>query len=92
MRVRLPSGKQFEASADRSLLCSAEAAGISLLYSCRTRRCSTCKGRVADGATAALHDEQGLTPREKSDGWVLTCVRVPVSDVQLEIEELADVH
>ncbi len=84
-------GKSFPADADEALLDAALRAGVALEYSCRTGRCSTCKGRVRSGTTLALHEEVGLSPEERSDGWILTCVRAAVSNVELDVNDLGDV-
>lgn len=73
---------------DSSLLDASETAGVRPAYSCRTGRCSTCKAKVLSGKTRVLHDEVGLTPEERSDGWVLTCVRAAETDTVLEFAEV----
>jgi len=67
-------------------------AKVALAYSCRTGRCSTCKGRLRRGTTEALRDEPGLTSGELAEGWILTCVRSASTDVELEVEDLGDVR
>lgn len=90
--VRITSGKSFIATAGETLLDAALRANITLSYSCRTGRCGTCKGQVRAGSTVATHDEFGLSESEPAAGWVLTCVREAVSDVDLDIEDLGDVY
>jgi CDP-4-dehydro-6-deoxyglucose reductase, E3 len=90
--ARTTSGKQFDVSDGESLLDAALRAHVTLAYSCRTGRCSTCKGKVKRGDTTVLHDELGLTPDERADGWVLTCVRAATSDVEIEVEDLGNAH
>jgi CDP-4-dehydro-6-deoxyglucose reductase len=88
--VHLSSGKNFEAASDISLLEAATKAGVSLPYSCKTGRCSTCKCRVLRGETNALIEELGLTEMEKAEGWILSCARTAATDVVLEVEDLGD--
>ena len=90
MLVRISSGKHFDATGDDTLLDAAHRANVTLPYSCKTGRCSTCKGKVRGGETFALHDELGLTAEERQAGWILTCVRSAASDVHLEIDDLGD--
>jgi CDP-4-dehydro-6-deoxyglucose reductase, E3 len=90
--ARTTSGKQFDVTEGEALLDAALRAHVTLAYSCRTGRCSSCKGKVKSGITIALHDELGLTPQEREAGWVLTCVRTPTSDVELEVEDLGDIR
>lgn len=66
-------------------------AGFSMPYSCKTGRCSTCKCKVLQGSTVALHPESGLTDEERDEGWILSCVRAAESDVLLNIDDLGDV-
>lgn len=89
--ITTTSGKRFEAVAGESLLDAGLRCGVALGYSCRTGRCSSCKGRVQAGKTAALHEELGLTPSEREAGWILACVRTAVSDVEIEVEDLGDI-
>jgi CDP-4-dehydro-6-deoxyglucose reductase len=89
--ITISSGKQFEAGADESLLDAALRAGVSLEYSCRTGRCSSCKCVVAEGSTRALHDEVGLSAAELAAGWILSCARAASSDVSLAVNDLGDV-
>lgn len=90
MFVSISSGKTFVASGEETLLDAAQRAGITLPYSCKTGRCSTCKARIASGKTVARHEELGLTEAEREAGWILSCVRSAAADLQLEIEDLSD--
>jgi CDP-4-dehydro-6-deoxyglucose reductase, E3 len=90
--ARTTSGKQFAVADGESLLDGALRAHLTLAYSCRTGRCGTCKGRVRNGSTTALHDELGLSPTEREAGWVLTCVRSASTDLEIEVDDLGDVQ
>lgn len=37
-----------------------------------------------------MHPELGLTEQEKQEGWILTCVRTPDSDIVIEAEDLGE--
>lgn len=89
--ITLTSGTSFTADAGISILDAAAKAGVSMPYSCKTGRCSTCKCRVISGKSNALHDETGLSVAEKTDGWILGCVRSPESDLLLEAEDLGTI-
>jgi CDP-4-dehydro-6-deoxyglucose reductase len=86
--VQLSSGKVFESLGDVSLLDAAATSGVSLPYSCKTGRCSTCKCRVISGETKALVAELGLTDSDRQGGWILTCARSALTDLVLEVEDL----
>ncbi|MBB3195159.1 FAD-binding oxidoreductase [Roseateles terrae] len=89
--VTIANGKTFTAAEGESLLDAALRQHITLDYSCRTGRCSTCRSRVSNGTTVPLRDETGLSAAEQAEGYVLTCVRGACSDVLLDIEDLGDV-
>ncbi|UUX96778.1 FAD-binding oxidoreductase [Aquabacterium sp. J223] len=85
-------GRRFESRDGETLLDAALRHGLAFPYSCRTGRCSTCKGRLADvAATMALTDELGLSQAERETGAILTCVRTATADLRLEIEDLTGV-
>ncbi len=87
-QIQTTHGLAFAAEAGESILDAALRAGVSLPYSCRTGRCSTCKCRIKSGDARALHPETGLTPSELAEGWVLSCVRSASGDVVLDVESL----
>jgi len=89
--VTISSGKSYEVQAGESLLDAALRQGVVLDYSCRTGRCSSCKGRVLSGETVATHDELGLSTDERVRGFILTCVRQACGPVELEIDDLGDI-
>lgn len=90
--VTLSSGKSFQAPAESTILDAASQAHIALPYSCKTGRCSTCKCKVINGTTRALHPESGLTEQEKAEGWILSCVRTVETDLVLEVDDLGGVE
>lgn len=81
--VMAPSGRSFAAPSDRTLLHSAEAAGIALPNACRNGTCRTCLRALHAGSVAYEIPWPGLLPEEKAGGWVLPCVAYPRSDVTL---------
>ncbi len=82
--------RTFRQAETQTILDAAALGGIQLPYSCKTGRCSTCKCKVIDGQTYALHDEIGLTEDDKAAGWILSCVRSAKTDLLLDIEDLGD--
>lgn len=90
--ISLSNGAKFEASAGSSILNAAANSKITLPYSCKTGRCSTCKCRVIDGSTRPLFDEIGLPEHEKAGGWILSCVRTAETDVLLEVDDLVGIE
>ena len=84
--VTTTSGISFRQREEDTILHAAEKSGISLAYSCRNGRCSSCKFKVISGDTISLVDEIGLTQKEKNSGWILSCCRSATSNLKIEIE------
>lgn len=79
--------RAFRMVAGRTILESAEAAGLALPYSCRAGVCSTCRTKVVDG-TVAMDRNQALEDWEVQAGFVLCCQARPTSDrVELSYDE-----
>ena len=89
--VTLTSGKTFESAQGASILDAATQAKITLPYSRKTGRCSTCKCKVIEDETTALQIETGLTVAQKAKSWILSCVRSAQTNVTLEVEDLGNV-
>ncbi|QPF72745.1 2Fe-2S iron-sulfur cluster binding domain-containing protein [Roseateles sp. DAIF2] len=89
--IIISSGKSFDAKDGETILDAALRQHVVLDYSCRTGRCSSCKGRVLSGTTQPLHDELGLNAQERAEGFILTCVRQACGPVELEITDLGDI-
>lgn len=83
-------GKSFPQIDGQAVLDAAAKAGISLPYSCKNGRCSTCKCKVLSGQSTAMVDELGLTSDEKAQGFILSCVRSASTDMLIEVEDLGD--
>lgn len=90
IKIHTTYGKAFSQSAGQTLLDAAAKSGICLPYSCKSGRCSTCKCKVLSGQSVATVDELGLTSEEKSQGFVLSCVRSALSDILIDVEDLGD--
>jgi len=90
--IRITSGVSFSQLPGKSILESGERSDIGLPYSCRTGRCSSCKCLVLSGQTELLSAELGLTQEEKTDGWILSCVRTAVSDLDIEVDDLGELE
>lgn len=88
--VKLANTITFECSSDQTLLEAARLQGIALEHSCRTGRCGVCKARVLSGTTLTKKAEESLNADDHSGGFILTCCRTAVSDVELDIADLGE--
>lgn len=86
--VFLLDGKSFTNKANQTILSAAEQQKITLEHSCRNGRCGACKALVSSGNTVALKPEASLSAQEQSSGFILTCCRTALTDIQLDIEDL----
>ena len=70
----------------QTLLDAGLAAGLPMPYSCTVGNCGDCMVRLR-GGEVAMNVPNCLTPQQKADGYVLTCVGCPLSRVTLDIAE-----
>ncbi|MBT2325171.1 2Fe-2S iron-sulfur cluster binding domain-containing protein [Variovorax paradoxus] len=86
MKARIePGGFDVDLEPDRTLLQSADAAGIELPSSCRNGTCRTCICKLVAGQVRYRIEWPGVSADEKAEGWILPCVAEPQGDVTLDV-------
>lgn len=80
--------RTFNFSADRgSILENARAEGIRAPFACKAGVCATCRAKVISGKVE-MAKNFGLTDDEVTQGFVLTCQSVPLTDdVELDFDQ-----
>jgi CDP-4-dehydro-6-deoxyglucose reductase, E3 len=67
------------------VLAAAQLAGLPLPHSCRSGRCGSCRARLLSGRVEYRDGPPpGLSPQERSEGFVLLCQALARSDLVVE--------
>lgn len=84
-----PSGRQFSAEADETLLDAALRQGLLLPYGCKDGACGACKGKILGGevdqGSSVL---PGLKDEDRAAGLILFCCAKPCSDLEIECRQV----
>lgn len=85
-----PSGRQFSAQHDETLLAAGIRQGVGLPYGCKDGACGSCKCKMLSGSVQhGAHQAKALSAEEESQGMVLTCCATPTADVVLESRQVS---
>jgi CDP-4-dehydro-6-deoxyglucose reductase, E3 len=84
-----PSGRQFEALADETILTAGLRQGVGMPYGCKDGACGSCKCKKLSGqVTHGAHQSKALSDEEEVQGFVLACCATAHSDVVLESRQV----
>lgn len=91
--VTFPRGHKVIARAGETVLEAALRQGINLPYQCRDGGCGTCKGKILRGSVDyGVYQEGVLTDAEKEEGKALLCCAKPLSDLDIECDEVDELN
>ncbi len=86
-----PSGRQFTATEDQSILAAGLAQSIPMPYGCQDGACGSCKClKISGEVEMGEHSERALSAEEKAQGYILACKSTAKSDVVLENKQVTD--
>lgn len=88
--ISLKNNKNFRCSENETLVEAARKSGIILEHSCLSGRCSSCKVKVDSGLSEPTTEEFSLNNKEREDGYILSCIRTPKSDMLIQAEDLSE--
>jgi len=88
IKLQTPDGstETFECDADTFILDALEESGLDHQSSCRSGACSSCAMKVVEG-TVNQEEQTFLDDDQMEEGYVLTCVAYPESDLTLLTEQ-----
>ncbi len=88
-KVRLaPSGREYLVEVGETLLAAALRQAVVLPYGCRNGQCGSCMGQIASGRVHYPSEKtEGL--KDQGPDACLTCQAVPLSDLELRVQEVA---
>jgi len=86
--LKAPNGSidTFECDSETTILDALEEAGLDHPSSCRSGACSSCAMKIIEG-TVNQEEQSFLDDDQLEEGYVLTCVALPTSDVTLLTEQ-----
>ena len=89
--IKLKNNKSFQCDENLTIFEAAKKNNFILEHSCLNSRCSSCMVKVISGQTKNNEEELVLTEEQKKQKFVLSCNAKPLSDLELDIEDLGEI-
>ena len=90
-KINLKNNKTFTCDKDSTIFEAAKKSNIILEHSCLSSRCRSCVVKVLSGKTINKEEELVLTEEEKTANFVLSCNAKPLSDLELDMEDMGEI-
>ena len=90
-KISLKNNKSFSCDSKSTIFVAARKNNINLEHSCLSARCRSCIVKVISGSTINIEEELVLTENDKNQNFVLSCNSKPLSDLELDVEDLGDI-
>ena len=90
-KIKLKNNKTFTCDKDSTIFEAAKKSNIVLEHSCLSSRCRSCVVKVLSGNTINKEEELVLSEEDKNKNFVLSCNAKPLSDLELDIEDLGEI-
>ena len=90
-QIKLKNNKIFNCDKDLTIFEAAKKNNITLEHSCLNARCRSCMVKVLSGKTINKEEELVLTKGDKDENFVLSCNAKPLSDLELDVEDLGEI-
>lgn len=90
-KIKLNNNKTFYCDKDSTIFEAAKKNNIVLDHSCLSARCKSCMVKILHGNTVNNENELVLSEDDKKSNFVLSCNAKPLSDLELDVEDLSNI-
>lgn len=89
--IELKNRVIFKCDNNTSILNGSIESGKTLDHSCKIGKCRSCIVKVLEGKAIETQENIILSKEEIEQGYILSCINKPLSDLKLDIEDLGDI-